>query len=46
MRFALFGAVPAGLTDRGIEVFVRSIAPPEAVRLLDELEAIMREVGR
>ena len=43
MRFPVWGRIPLGLTDRGVELFMRAVLPPEHVRLLDEIEAIMRE---
>ena len=43
MRFPVWGRIPLGLTDRGVELFMRAVLPPEHVRLLDEIEAILRE---
>jgi hypothetical protein len=43
MRFPVWGRIPLGLTDSGVELFMRAVLPPEHVRLLDEIEAIMRE---
>jgi hypothetical protein len=45
MRFPVWGRIPLGLTDRGVELFMRAVLPPEHVRLLDEIEAIMLEAG-
>jgi hypothetical protein len=43
MRFPVWGGIPLGLTDRGIELFMRAVLPRAHARLLDEIEAIMRE---
>lgn len=43
MRFSVWGQIPLGLTDRGVELFMRAVLPPEHVRLLDKIEAIMRD---
>jgi hypothetical protein len=46
LRFPLYGYVPLGLTDRGMDLFMTSILSPSQARLLDEVEAIVREHGR
>lgn len=33
MRFSVWGQLPLGLTDRGIELFMRAVLPPAYVRL-------------
>ncbi len=45
-RIPLFGEIPPGLTDRGIDWLMVGILPSETARMLDEIAAVMRECGK
>lgn len=46
MRLQFINPIPPGLTDRGLDKFVELRAAPEQVRLIAEIETIVRERGR
>lgn len=46
MRFQLDASIPPGLTDRGIDLFVKTNVSPQQVRTLESIEAICRAKAR
>lgn len=45
MRFPLYGEVPEGLTDRGIDLLMQAITPPEWWRQAADVEAALCGLG-
>ena len=42
MRFPIWGRIPLGLTDRGVELFMRAVLPPNATDLADKINGLDR----
>ncbi len=45
LRFAMFTDVLPGLTDRGLEYFIRAVIPPDHARLIDQLKAALARMA-